>query len=103
MGLNGVSLSSLVMAKRLMVYVSKHSPKVEKTTQRQPSAHHNPKEDQAFIQGKDKSLSTLEQTPVKPVPPSQNIGFEGNTYTKKSNQTGVEQVIPAGKNVKREV
>ena len=99
MGLNGMSLSSLVMAKRIMVYVSKTTPKVEKPNPRQPSAYHSPKEDQAFIQGQDKSLKS-NKTNSAQFPASEYTG--ANTYALNESLNGVQEVIDIGKTVRKQ-
>lgn len=102
MGLNGVSLSSLVMAKRIMVYTDKTTQKVEKADHQQPSAHQSPKQDQAIIQGKEDSLNQMVQTSTNMETSVDPILFEPNTYTLKNDSAGVEQVIPTGKTIKKE-
>ncbi|MAT41153.1 MAG: hypothetical protein CL609_02350 [Anaerolineaceae bacterium] len=102
MGLNGMGLSSLVMARRIMGYIEKHSYKIEIPKSRQSTAHHTPKDDKALIQGQDRNQKKIEPA-VQTDAPRDFSPPETNLYTLKHSQPGVEKIIPPGKTIKREV
>lgn len=101
MGLNGMGLSSLVMARRIMGYIEKQTIKIEIPESRQSTAHHTPKENQAFIQGLDRSRKKVEP-PVQTESTREFSPPETNIYGLKQSQPGVEQIIPTGKTIKRQ-
>ena len=101
MGLNGMGLSSLVMARRIMGYIEKHSYKIDIPQSRQSTAHHTPKEEKALTQGQDRSRKKVEPT-VQTESTREFSPPETNIYCLKQSQPVVEQIIPTGKTIKRQ-